>query len=244
MGVLVLKRRNATLYICLVLCCALAVGIASGRRARQRVRETAQLDTPVRTIVIDPGHGGGDGGAVGVSGVCEDQLNLEISLRLQALLRLLGQEPVMVRRTDVSIHDPEANTVSEKKVSDLHNRVALVNETPGALLLSIHHNHFPEPKYKGAQVFYAPTAGSRRLAELLQPLLRASLDPENHREAKPVDSAVYLLNHIDTDGVLIECGFLSNAEEEALLRTEAYQKKLAAVIAAATLQFMEDHNEV
>jgi len=232
------------LYVILMLCCVLAMGIASGRRARTMSQETSASSLPVQTVVIDPGHGGEDGGATGITGACESQLNLEISLRLKSLLQLLGQTPVMVRETDVSVHDADAATISEKKVSDLHNRRALINDTPGALLLSIHQNHFPEGKYKGAQVFYAPVGESQQMAEMLQSMLREALDPDNRRAAKHVDPSVYLLNHINAPGILIECGFLSNPEEEALLCTEIYQKKLAAVIAAATLQFMEDSNEV
>ena len=244
MGVLVLKTRKATLYVVLLLCCVLTLGIVSGRRARELVQQTAAMATQGPVIMIDPGHGGEDGGATGAAGSSEAALNLEISSRLRSILRLLGQNTRMTREADVSIHDADADTISEKKVSDLHNRAALVNRTADALLLSIHQNHFPEKKYSGAQVFYAPAGESQRLAELLQQLLREQLDPQNRRAAKLVDRAVYLMNHIECTGVLVECGFLSNPGEEARLCTEEYQKKLAAVIAAATLQFMEATNEV
>ena len=183
------------------------------------------------TVILDPGHGGEDGGAVSPKGIRESDLNLEISLRTRDLLRFLGLPVIMTRETDVSIHSPEAVTVSEKKVSDLKNRVKLAGETPNALLVSIHQNMFSESKYSGAQVFYASTAGSKELAELLQASLQSDLDPTNHRQAKACTS-VYLLEKITCPGVLVECGFLSNSTEEALLQTEAYQKKLAAVIAA------------
>ena len=139
--------------------------------------------TPCR-IVIDPGHGGEDGGATGVAGTRESDLNLAVSLRLQALLRLFGHEPVMVRTTDTAVYSAGAGTISEKKVSDIHNRVRLVNDTPGALLVSIHQNFFTQGKYSGAQVFYADDAYSRELAQQMQAQLRASLDPGNRREAK------------------------------------------------------------
>ena len=199
--------------------------------------------TPCR-IVIDPGHGGEDGGATGVAGTRESDLNLAVSLRLQALLRLFGHEPVMVRTTDTAVYSAGAGTISEKKVSDIHNRVRLVNDTPGALLVSIHQNFFTQGKYSGAQVFYADDAYSRELAQQMQAQLRASLDPGNRREAKAAAGTVYLMNHIQTPGILVECGFLSNAVEEARLNTPAYQTRLAMTMAAVLLQNLEDANEV
>lgn len=199
--------------------------------------------TPCR-IVIDPGHGGEDGGATGVAGTRESDLNLAVSLRLQALLRLFGHEPVMVRTTDTAVYSAGAGTISEKKVSDIHNRVRLVNDTPGALLVSIHQNFFTQGQYSGAQVFYADDAYSRELAQQLQAQLRASLDPGNRREAKGAAGTVYLMNHIQTPGILVECGFLSNAAEEARLNTSAYQTRLAMTMAAVLLQNLEDANEV
>lgn len=199
--------------------------------------------TPCR-IVIDPGHGGEDGGATGVAGTRESDLNLAVSLRLQALLRLFGHEPVMVRTTDTAVYSAGAGTISEKKVSDIHNRVKLVNDTPGALLVSIHQNFFTQGQYSGAQVFYADDAYSRELAQQLQAQLRASLDPGNRREAKGAAGTVYLMNHIQTPGILVECGFLSNAAEEARLNTPAYQTRLAMTMAAVLLQNLEDANEV
>ncbi len=192
----------------------------------------AFTDGGVPTVVLDPGHGGEDGGALSPNGVRESDLNLAISLRTRDLLRFLGIEVVMTRESDVSIHSPEAGTVSEKKLSDLKNRVRIVSEIPDAVLVSVHQNMFAQSKYYGTQVFYAQTPGSQALAEALQARFAAELDPTNHRQAKPSEN-VYLLSKIRCPGVLVECGFLSNPREEALLQTEAYQKKLAAVLSAA-----------
>ena len=191
------------------------------------------------TVVVDPGHGGEDGGAVSPGGVPESGLNLEIGLRTRDLLRFLGLPVKMTRETDVSIYGPEARTVSEKKVSDLRNRVQLVNETSGAILVSIHQNMFSESKYRGAQVFYAKTAGSQELAERLQEVFDKEIDPTNHRQAKRSET-VYLLSGIHCPGVLVECGFLSNPEEERLLQTKAWQKSLAAAICAALTRQLAD----
>ena len=184
-----------------------------------------------QTIVLDPGHGGEDGGALSPNGLQESTLNLAISLRTRDLLRFLGVRVIMTRETDVSIHSSEAVTITEKKVSDLKNRVQLAAQTPNAVLVSVHQNMFAQSKYYGTQVFYASTDGSQALAEGLQALFAAELDPSNHRQAKPCEN-VYLLQKINCPGVLVECGFLSNPREETLLQSEAYQKKLAAVLSA------------
>ncbi len=189
------------------------------------------------TVVIDPGHGGEDGGAVSCTGALESQINLEISLRLNDLLQFLGYETKMTRRTDVSVYT-QGTTLSEKKISDLKQRVSMVNETPDALLLSIHQNQFTDGKYSGAQVFYASTAGSHALAEQTQAQLISALNPGSSRTCKPA-KGVYLMEHIACTGILVECGFLSNPQEEASLRTPEYQKKLCCVIATAAAQYLE-----
>lgn len=207
--------------------------------------QTAALQDEVRTIVIDPGHGGEDGGATGVGGAAEAALNLEISLRLRDMLRLGGIEPVLIRETDTAVYSEGCRTISEKKVSDIRNRTQTVNDMPGALLVSIHQNFFSEGKYRGAQVFCAKTDGSRQLAEQMQKNLAQYLDPANHRQPKTADG-VYLMEHITCPGILIECGFLSNADEEQLLQQPDYQKKMAAAIAGTlSLWLSEEHtNEI
>ena len=191
------------------------------------------------TVVIDPGHGGEDGGASSVDGILESQLNLEISLRVRDLFSLLGVKTAMIRETDTAVYTGTCSTIREKKVSDIKNRVQMVNATPNALLLSIHQNFFEQSKYHGAQVFYAKTDGSKALAERTQQLLRETLDKANHREAKMAQS-VYLMEHIECMGILVECGFLSNAQEEEKLRDADYQKKLAAAICAAVHGYISE----
>lgn len=193
------------------------------------------------TVVIDAGHGGEDGGAISVSGARESGINLEIALRLNDLLHLFGVPTVMTRTQDVSIHTT-GETIAQKKVSDIRNRVALTEQTSGALLVSIHQNLFSEAKYRGAQVFYAQTEGSRALAERLQSQLAAQLDPNNHRVCKQAQD-IYLMEHVSCTAVLVECGFLSNAAEEALLRDATYQKKLAATVAATIFSYISDSED-
>lgn len=210
----------------------LLVGVlfVGGARLLDRSVEVMNQAVPGRsTIVIDPGHGGEDGGATSCTGALESQINLEISLKLHDLLHLLGYRTSLIRSTDTAVYT-EGESIAQKKVSDLKHRVEMVNAIPNAVLVSIHQNHFPEAQYHGAQVFYAPTEGSRAMAENLQALLIETVNPGSKRACKPADG-VYLMQKITCPGILVECGFLSNPDEEALLRTPDYQLKICCVIA-------------
>lgn len=187
-------------------------------------------------IVIDAGHGGMDGGATSCTGKLESAYNLEIALKLNDLLHLLGHDTVMTRTSDRSI-ETEGQTIAAKKVSDLKERVRIVNETENALLISIHQNTFSDSRYSGAQVFYGPEGEGQRLAEDLQTAVCTTLNPGSNRKCKKADS-VYLMQHIDCTGVLVECGFLSNAQEEAKLSSPDYQRKLCCVIASTLSRFL------
>lgn len=188
-----------------------------------------------QVLIIDPGHGGEDGGALSLSGALESHINLAVSKRLDGILGLYGVQSVLLRQEDISLHDATAQTLRQKKVSDLHNRVAMIGAQPNAVLLSIHQNSYPDGRYSGAQVFFAPTQRSRELAQTLQETLRI-LDPKNNRLEKQIPDTIYLMNHISCPGVLVECGFLTNPQEEQLLRSEHYQTKLAAALAGGYLQ--------
>ena len=198
-----------------------------------RAVTVASVNAPItdrKTVVIDAGHGGVDGGTTSCTGVLESQYNLEIALKLNDLLHLLGIETVMIRDTDCSVYT-KGETIAQKKVSDLKERARIVNTTENAILVSIHQNHFSLPEYSGAQVFYAPTEGSEDIAKLLQMALIQAVNPNSHRQIKRADG-IYLMQHINCPGVLIECGFLSNPKETYLLGTSSYQKKLCSVIAS------------
>jgi N-acetylmuramoyl-L-alanine amidase len=189
-------------------------------------------------FIIDPGHGGVDGGATSVTGKLESAFNLEIGLRLRDLLHFMGYQTSMIRTEDISIHT-KGETIAQKKMSDLKERVRICNETPGAILLSIHQNTFSDARYSGAQVFHAATGGSEELAKYLQKNLVDILNKGSNRRAKK-SGGVYLMEYINCPGVLIECGFLSNIQEEAKLRNPEYQKQLVCVIAATAADFMAE----
>lgn len=203
-----------------------------GNRAVTAMAESSPLKDR-KCIIIDAGHGGVDGGATSCTGTLESQINLEIALRLDDLLHLLGHDTKMIRREDISVYT-EGETIAAKKVSDLKQRAKLVNETENAVLISIHQNYFSDSRYDGAQVFYSSNDASRILSEHLQSGFRAT---GSKRSVKPA-SGVYLMEHVNCTAVLVECGFLSNPTEEAKLRSDSYQKIVAIVIAVSVNTYL------
>ena len=187
------------------------------------------------TVVLDPGHGGADGGAVSASGVVESTVNLAIGKRLEAMLLLFGVPVVMTRDTENIEYPPDAATIKAKKSADTKARVDLINRIDPALLVSIHQNFYPSSGPSGAQVLYAPTVGSQAFAETLQENFLQYLDPENRRVAAQIQSSIYIMNHIQCPAVLVECGFLSNPAEEEKLTSTSYQCRLGVILAASIL---------
>lgn len=176
--VVCMKWRRTALYYAMVICLFL-FGTLLGNQTVATISEMMPMER-LHRIVIDPGHGGEDGGAVSCSGKNESGFNLQISLRLNDLLHLMGYDTVMIRSTDTSVYT-SGQTIAQKKVSDLKQRVKVVNRTQNALLLSIHQNTFPEGQYSGAQVFFCKVPGSEELAKLLQDDLVSSLNPGSAR---------------------------------------------------------------
>lgn len=211
------------------------IGVLGMDRAITTVGESIPPERN-HVIVIDAGHGGEDGGAVSCTGAMESHINLQIALRLEDLCHLMGYKTHMIRTDDVAVYT-EGKTIAAKKASDLRQRARTVNQIQGAVLISIHQNIFPDGRYSGAQVFYAGTEGSENLAQILQMQFITALQPSNNRKIKPADS-IYLMQNIQKPGVLVECGFLSNPEEEALLRDPQYQKKLCCVIVSGLSEYI------
>ena len=210
-------------FVVLAIFLGLAIG---GSRAVTALSENAPvLDR--QTVVIDAGHGAPDGGATSCTGILESQFNLEIALRLRDLLEILGIQTVMIRETDCSVYT-QGTTIAQKKVSDLKERVRIVNSTENATLVSIHQNYFEDARYCGAQVFYGK---DDVLAKQLQDAFVHTLNIGSNRKAKKA-TGVYLMQKVNRPGALIECGFLSNYAEESMLRDPIYQKKICSVISA------------
>ncbi len=205
-------------------------------------QNTAEKQT---CYVIDAGHGGEDGGAVSPDGVVESTLNLAIAQRTRGLLSFLGTSTTMTRSGQEAIYSPGAVTLREKKRSDLENRAALVNRCEHGILVSIHQNSLPSaPSVRGAQVFFNSAAGANILAEQVQQALNESVNAADHaKDAKQIAASIYLMQQIDCPGILIECGFLSNAADTENLQNSAYQTKLALAAAAGILRYENGASE-
>ena len=180
-----MRNKGILVFCCfIVLIVYIVLGVCTSITAH--VIAANQILSPLVNIVIDAGHGGEDGGAVSVHGVLESGLNFEISTRLQDLLRFLGYHTIMTRIDNESVHT-EGNTIAQRKASDLRNRVQMINELDNPLLISIHQNYFTDQHYDGAQVFYADTSGSCKLAEQVQKSFLTTLNPDSNRMAKKAD---------------------------------------------------------
>ncbi len=222
---LVILKRGALLFFALLLIVSFLIYSLYNPK-------TKETSAPLSgAIVVDAGHGAPDGGAVGAkTGVLEKDLNLAIASKLSEKLKANGQAVRMTREDDQGLYKDETASLREKKRTDMKNRVAIGN-TPGTLcFVSIHMNHFTDEKYSGPQVFYAGgSEGGKRLAECIRLSFLSEIGPHCTRESKP-SGDLYLLRETDCPAVIVECGFLSNAEEEALLCTEDYQEALAEAI--------------
>ena len=189
-------------------------------------------------IIIDAGHGGVDSGAVGVDNVLEKDINLSIALKLRDLLDATGFNTTMTREIDESIHNKDANSIRSKKVSDMKNRLNLVNGDANNLLISIHQNKFEDSKYSGAQVFFSRNnPRSQELAQSMRASIVGLLQKDNTREVKPSPRGVFLLNKATVPAVLVECGFLSNSDDVKSLLNEDYQEQMAFSIYCGFLDF-------
>ena len=193
-------------------------------------------------VIVDAGHGGRDGGATGVTGLLEKELNLEISNTLGDILLAAGVETRLTRRADSLVCDEIDPTLKGKlKQTDLKNRAALAAAFPQALFISIHMNNFPVEKYSGLQVYYSVNnENSLTLATLIQSRVAETLQPDNTRRVKAAGSNIFLLDRIHSPAVLVECGFLSNYAESKKLADAAYRKELAALLAVCLMQNLRE----
>ncbi len=185
-------------------------------------------------VIIDAGHGGEDGGAVSQSGVCEKDINLRLSMLLGDIFDAAGYSAVQTRTEDRLLYDRNVNFQGRKKILDMAARLDIAKSHAAELFISIHMNAFPQPIYRGLQVYYSPHhKDSENIAKSIQALAKTSLQPANNRAVKPSGGKIYLLDKLDYPAVLVECGFLSNPDEAQLLCDADYLQKLAFVIFAA-----------
>lgn len=204
--------------------------------ASKETNNSAAANPP--TIILDPGHGGEDGGASSADGIVEKDVNLKIANYLHDMLKLAGFNVTMTRNKDISIHDKSAKSLREKKLSDLKNRLAMINSSPNNVFLSIHQNKFTDTSYFGTQIFYSEkNPMSFDLANNIKTSIMSLLQPDNSRETT-LGKDIYLLSQTENPAVIIECGFLSNEAEAAKLNTDEYQKQLAfAIFCGVCAQF-------
>lgn len=233
-----MKRK---LLFVLLFCASLALFAVQTVQAFGVVWFHADFFEKKGTVIVDAGHGGEDGGTVGVNGAMEKDINLKIALELEKYLKQNNFDVVMIRDGDYSVGDQSLSTIAERKRSDTKNRLRTVEETGECVLISIHQNHFSESKYDGAQMFYSGNREeSALLAECIRQNIVSGLQPENHRENKQAEKSIYLLYHCQVPAVLVECGFLSNPAEAEKLCTESYQKDMAAAIYNGLIDYLQE----
>lgn len=221
---------------------ALTVIFVAVMAFQYRFEPIAQVDVRADdrlTLIIDPGHGGEDGGAVTSDGVLESEINFRIAEKLQLAAGFMGTSAVMTRES-LGIEYPEAaRSTRERKNYDQRSRVELINSYPNAVLISIHQNKFPDGRPRGPQVLYARTEGSQEFGEIAHGNLLSLLYPESRRVAAPISESIYITKMITCPAILVECGFLSNRTEAELLQDPDYQRKLALVLLGSYLQYTE-----
>ena len=190
-------------------------------------------------IVLDAGHGGLDSGAVGKSGLLEKDVNLSIVLGLRDMLEMSGFEVVLTRDEDISIYDAGTEGIRNQKLSDMDNRLEIVQSHPDSIFLCIHQNNYTDPQYFGGQMFYNNNnPNNRTLAQIMQNRF-AILQEGNDREIKLSGDELFLLKSNPNPSLMIECGFLSNPEEEAKLSTWEYQQKVAFTIYGGLMEYID-----
>lgn len=236
--ILKLKYRVSIALLCIA--SVIAVSVFSVR-SRQYPSHTVSADrTALPTVIIDPGHGGFDGGAVAADGTVEKDINLKIALKLDAVLRAVGFNTVLTRCTDVSLNLSDSMGKSAK-VDDMVNRAAFMKKYPESVFISLHMNKYTSSQPHGAQVFYSSVDGSAVLAESIQSAIALHVQPDNNRQIKQTTSDIYLLYRATVPAVLTECGFLSNAEELEKLKDDDYLLKIAVSVAYGILNYYSEN---
>ena len=247
-----MKATTRFLSLFLVLILFSAVSLASffflslnQEKSDNKSEEAPQAQDPtvnLPTVIIDAGHGGEDGGAIGKNGAYEKDVNLAISMKLKAKLDELGIPCALTRSRDTLLYDKNADYEGRKKKLDLLARKEFAEKYENAIFISIHQNSYPKEQYSGFQVYFSPNdPNSRELAISLEQSVRDALQPSNRRVSKEADSSIYLLYNLYCPAVLIECGFLSNSEECNKLCDEEYQNKLCEAVSESIAGFVRNN---
>ena len=217
------KKRIIFLTLAIFLPIGMFVLQTAGNINTNKTVETMATPVSSKTIIIDAGHGGEDGGAVSNNGISEAKINLKIALKLKQLLEQSGSNVVLTRSDNNAIYDIDKKTLREKKNSDIRNRVKIGNNSSADLFVSIHLNKIPENQYYGWQTFFKDgNEDGKRLANCIQNNLNETIQKENKRTPLKINN-VYIIKHVEIPTVIVECGFLSNHEEEKQLKQAEYQ---------------------
>ena len=221
---IILNKKIIRIFVFGIFVFALGFAFISDKK---EIVPTVSLPVSGKTIVIDAGHGKPDEGAESSRGTTEAETNLKIALKLQNLLEQSGSSVILTRSDENGIYDIDSKTLRQKKISDIHNRVKIGNESSADIFVSIHLNKIPQQQYDGWQTFYnANSVEGQKLAVSIQNNLNDAIQKENNRVAKSIEN-IYIVKHVEIPITIVECGFLSNPEEEKLLLDDEYQNKLA-----------------
>jgi len=225
---IILNKKRITLILSGIFLSVFVFILTTGNSEEQnKYISTVSLPASGKTIVIDAGHGVPDEGAQSSNGTTEAETNLKIALKLQNLLEQSGCTVILTRSDENAIYDIDSKTLKQKKISDIKNRVKIGNESSADIFVSIHLNKIPQSQYDGWQTFYKEgSEDGARLAKTIQENLNKTIQKENDRIAKTIDK-IYIIKHVEIPTTIVECGFLSNPDEEKLLLEDGYQNKLA-----------------
>ncbi len=224
-----MKTKN--LHTFSVICLLIAISLYF-------LSNTASVFSPISpyTVVLDAGHGEPDGGAIGVNGTLEKDINLAITLKVQEILESNGIKVIMTRSDNNSIYDTDAKTLHEKKVSDMHKRENIINNSNADLFISIHMNSFTDSTSSGLHVFYSRNHPEAEIIACAVQDAIAKITGAKTHTVKTASDTLYLMKNPTPPAILVECGFLSNPQEEELLNDELYQSKIAFAIAQAVIK--------
>lgn len=239
--------KKRMIYVLTMLSVCIVYLAANNLRDMKKDRLIDVNSTPItnKTIILDAGHGLPDEGAVGFYATSEQAINLSITMKLQKMIEQSGAKVVLTRSDENGIYSTDSKSIKNKKISDIKNRVKIGNESSADIFVSLHLNKYPPSGiYRGWQTFYqGNNPKSKLLSELLQINVNKNIEYKNNRVPHKI-SGVYIMNHVEIPTVIIECGFLSNQEETALLKTDAYQNKLAWGIFVGIQNYFEQEEKL
>ena len=231
-----MKPKKYIYLITTLLLLAVFMTLMLNSAAKIKLQTSAKPVAVMPKILIDPGHGGQDGGAV-CNGVIEKDINLSISEDTFDLIRLLGFEAEMTRKDDSFVSD-QGKSVRDRKLNDMKARLEMYNSDENNVIISIHQNKFSDSKANGSQIFFSPnTEKSKLLAQSVKYSINSLLQTGNDRECKAAGKDIYLLKNTNRPAVIVECGFISNFTECQKLKNDDYQKQMSFAITTGLLDY-------